>query len=145
MTTLRVLKFRQRRKFFLGQSENFEKALPASDRRGVLSIDIDLNFAGGQLTNDVEKATRRQRGRALLFHLRFETAAHTDIEIGRGEMNFVAVRLQQNVGKNRKSRARADYVLDLLQAFEQLFFRDTEFHDGKERLRCKAFDFIRQP
>jgi hypothetical protein len=35
--------------------------------------------------------------------------------------------------------------LDLLQAFKQFFFRDIEFHDGKERLRCKAFDFVRQP
>jgi hypothetical protein len=35
--------------------------------------------------------------------------------------------------------------LDLLQTFKQLFFCDIEFHDGKERLRCKAFDFIRQP
>ena len=142
---LRVLKFRQGRKLFLGQPKNLEKALPASDGRGVLSIDIELNSAGRQLTNNVEKATRRERGRALLFHLGFETAPHTHVEIGCGEMNFVAVCLQQNIGKDWKSRARAYYVLDLLQALKQLFFRDIEFHDGKERLRCKAFNFVRQP
>jgi len=32
-----------------------------------------------------------------------------------------------------------------LQTFEQFFFRDAEFHDGEQRLRCKASDFIRQP
>ena len=60
-------------------------------------------------------------------------------------MNFVAVRLQQNVGENGEGGAGADYVLHLLQAFEQFFFCNTEFHDGKEHLRCKALDFIRQP
>src|SRR6266487_761019 len=142
---LRILKFRQRRKLFLRQSKNFEEALPASDGRGVLSIDIELNSAGRQLTNNVEKATRRERGRALLFHLSFETTPHPHVKIGCSEMNFVAVCLQQNIGKDWKSRAGADYVLDLLQALKQLFFRDIEFHDGKERLRCKAFNFVRQP
>src|SRR5881409_3216945 len=60
-------------------------------------------------------------------------------------MNFVAVRLQQNVGENGEGGAGADYVLHLLQAFEQFFFCNTEFHDGKEHLRCKALDFIRPP
>jgi hypothetical protein len=60
-------------------------------------------------------------------------------------MNFVAVCLQQNIGKDGESRARADHVLNLLQALKQLFFRDIEFHDAKERLRCKAFNFVRQP
>ena len=61
-------------------------------------------------------------------------------------MDFVAFGLQQNVGKNRQRRARADHVLDLLQTFEQFFFRDAKFH-GRQgaRLRCKASDFIRQP
>ena len=86
-----VFKFWQRRKLFLGQSENFEKALSAPDGRGVLSIDFDPNFAGRQLTNDVEKTTRWERRRTLLFYLRFETAPHTYIEIGRGEMNVVPV------------------------------------------------------
>jgi hypothetical protein len=58
-------------------------------------------------------------------------------------MNFVTVRLQKNIGKDRKSSASADDVLDLLQTFEQFFFRYTKFHyDG---LRCKALAFIRQP
>jgi hypothetical protein len=48
-------------------------------------------------------------------------------------MNFVLIGLQQNVGKNRKGRARTDHVLDLLQTFEQFFFRDAEFHGGRER------------
>src|SRR5438067_3364377 len=100
---LRVLKFRQGRKLFLRQSKNFEEALPASDGRGVLSIDIDLNCAGRQLTNNIEKATRRERGRALLFHLSFEAAQHTHIEIGCGEMYFVAVCLQQYMGVDWKS------------------------------------------
>src|SRR6266567_2162665 len=142
---LRVLKFRQGRKLFLGQSKNLEKALPASDGCGVLSIDIDLNSAGRQLANNVEKATRRERGRTLLFHFGFETAPNTHIKISRGEMNFVAVCLQQNIGKDWKSRPRAYYVLNLLQTLKQLFFRDIEFHDGRERLRCKAFNFVRQP
>ena len=128
-----VFKFRQRRKFFFGQPEDFEEALPAPDRGGVFSIDIDLDFAGGQFPDDVEETPRRERGRAFLFHLRFETAAHAYIEIGGGKMNFLLVSLQENVGKNRKGRARADHVLDLLQAFEQFFFRDAEFHDGRER------------
>ena len=50
-------------------------------------------------------------------------------------MNFIALGLQQNVGKNRQGRARADDVLNLLQTFEEFFFRDAEFHGAQsERL-----------
>src|ERR1041385_630839 len=59
-------------------------------------------------------------------------------------MNFILVGMQQNVGKNRQSRAGTDYVLDLLQTFEQFFFGNTKFHDEQKRLRCSASDFIRQ-
>src|SRR5262249_6947389 len=137
---LRVFEFWQRRKFFFGQPENFEKALSAPNGSGVLSIDIYLNFARRQFTNDVEQTTCRQCGPSLFLYVCFTTAAYADIEIGCCEMNFVAVRLQKNIGKNRKSSAGADHVLDLLQAFKQFFFRYTEFHyDG---LRCKALGFI---
>jgi hypothetical protein len=61
--------------------------------------------------------------------VRFATAAHADIEISSCEMNFILVRLQQNVGKDRKSGASADYVLNLLQTFEQFFFCNAKFHD----------------
>jgi len=57
--------------------------LPTPDRRSVFSINIELDFARGQLADDVEEAARRQRGCALFFYLRFETAANTDVEIGR--------------------------------------------------------------
>ena len=80
----RLLKLGQRRELFLGQSENFEKALPAPDRRRVLSIDIELDFAGGQLTNDIEKPAGRECGCTGLVHLGLATAAYADIEIGRG-------------------------------------------------------------
>ena len=61
-------------------------------------------------------------------------------------LNFVAVGLQQNVRKNGQRGAGADDVLDLLQTLEEFFFRDAKFHEGgNESLRCKAFDFIRQP
>src|SRR5438132_9832407 len=83
---LRVLKLRQGRKLFLRQAKNFEEALPAPDGRGVLSIDIDLNSAGRQLTNNIEKATRRGLGRARLFHVSFEPATPTNIEIVGGEI-----------------------------------------------------------
>jgi hypothetical protein len=33
-------------------------------------------------------------------------------------VNFVTVRLQQNIRENRQRRARADDVLNLLQTFE---------------------------
>jgi hypothetical protein len=59
-------------------------------------------------------------------------------------MDLILVGLQQNVGKNWKRSAGADYILDLLQAFEQFFFRNAKFHDEQKRLRCKAFDFVRQ-
>src|SRR5438046_8743991 len=60
---LRVLKLRQRRKLFLRQAKNFEEALPAPDGRGVLSIDIDLNSAGRQLTNNIDEASCRESRR----------------------------------------------------------------------------------
>src|SRR4029077_10845580 len=138
-----VLELWQRRKFFLGQPEDFEKALAAPDGSSIFSINIHLNFARRQFTDDVEEATGGKRGRAFFFYIRFATAADTDIEIRCGQMDFVAVRLKQNIGKDGKSGAGADHVLDLLQAFEQFFFRDTKFHyDG---LRCKALGFVRQP
>jgi hypothetical protein len=77
--------------------------------------------------------------------MRFATAANADVKIGRREMDFVLAGLQQNVGKDRKSGAGADYILDLLQAFEQFFFRNAKFHDEQKRLRCNALVFIRQP
>src|SRR5436189_2114527 len=139
----RVLELWQRWKFLLGQAEDFEKALAAPDGSSIFSIHIDLNFARRELTDDVEEATGRKRGRAFFFYVRLATAADTDIEIGCGEMDFPAVRLKQNIRKDGKSGACADHVLDLLQAFEQFFFRDAKFHyDG---LRCKALGFVRQP
>src|SRR5438105_7971736 len=139
----RILEFWQRRKFFLGQPEDFEKTLAASDGSGILSVNIYLNFARRQFTDDVEETTGRECGRSFFFYICLATAAHTDIEIRRGEMDFVALRLQKDVGKNGKSRAGADDVLDLLQTIEQLFLRYAKFHyDG---LRCKASGFIRQP
>ena len=60
-------------------------------------------------------------------------------------MHFVAARLQKDVGENRECRAGTDDVLDLLQSFEEFFFGDAEFHEADGRLRCKAFDFVRQP
>ena len=130
--TFALSNFGKRRKLFLRQAEDLEKALSAADGRRVLPIDLDLDFARGQLANDREKTPRRQRGRAFLFDVRLETSAHADVQIGRGQMDFVAFGLQQDVGKNRQRRARADDVLHLLQTFEQLFFRDAKFHDGAE-------------
>jgi hypothetical protein len=117
--------------------------LTAPDGGGIFSVNIYLNLTRRQFTDDVEEATSREGGRSFFFYVRFTTAAHTDIKICCGEMNFVTVRLQKNIGKDRKSSAGADDVLDLLQTFEQFFFRYTKFHyDG---LRCKALGFIRQP
>ena len=48
----RVFKFRQRRKLLFGQAENLEETLAAADRGGILAIDVDLNFAGGQFADD---------------------------------------------------------------------------------------------
>ena len=89
-------------------------------------------FARRQLADDGEEPPRRQSGGAFLFDLRFETAAHAHVEIGRGQMDFAAFGLEQNVRKNRQRRAGADDVLHLLQTFEQLFFGDAEFHVGAE-------------
>src|SRR5919197_945808 len=125
---LRAFEFRQWRKFFFGQPEDFEEALTAPDGSGVFPINVYLNFTRRQITDDVEETTGRQCGRSFFFHIRFAAATHTNIEIGCGKMNFVAVRLQKNIGKNGKSGAGANDVLDLLQAFEQFFFRDTKFH-----------------
>src|SRR5437667_8789606 len=114
-----ILELWQRWKFFLGQPEDFEKALPAPDGSSIFSINIHLDFARRQFTDDVEQATGRQCRRPFFFYIRLATAADTDIEIGCREMDFVAVRLEQNIGKDGKSGAGADHVLDLLQAFEQ--------------------------
>ena len=76
---------------------------------------------------------RRRAGRVVapsFSTLRFETAAHADVEIGRGQVHLIAVGLQQDVGKNRQRRARADDVLNLLQTFEKLFFRNAKFHEN---------------
>jgi hypothetical protein len=45
-------------------------------------------------------------------------------------MHFAVGGLEQDVGKNRQRRARADDILDLLQTFEQLFFGDAKLHEG---------------
>src|SRR5207244_8545277 len=97
---LRILKLRKRRKFFLRQTENLEETLAAADRGSIFSIDVHLNFAGGQLADDVEKPTGRQGGGPLLFDLRFKAPTHPHIEISGGEMNLVAVGLQKDVRKN---------------------------------------------
>ena len=83
-----VLELRQRRKFLLRQTENLEETLAAADRRGVFSIDIDLNLARRQFADDVENTPRRKRGRSCLFHLRFASAAHADVQIGGCQMQF---------------------------------------------------------
>ena len=108
-----------------------KKLWPLRIEAAFFAIDFELNLARRKFANDGEKAARRQRGRAFLFHLRFEAAAHADVEIGRGQVDFVAVGLQQDVRKNRQRRARADDVLNLLQTFEQFFFRDAKFHEAE--------------
>src|SRR5207244_3997999 len=130
----RVFKFRQRRKFVLGQPQNFEETLAAPDGSGIFSIHIDLNFARREFADDVEKAARGESGRSCFVHVRFATAAHTDVKISSREMDFILASLKQNVGKNRKSGTSADHVLDLLQTFEQFFFRNAKFHDDREAL-----------
>ena len=127
MVTTFASKFRQRRKLILRQPKNFEETLAAPDRSGVFAIHIDLNFTRRQFANDIEKTARRESCRSCFVHVRFATAAHADIKISRGEMNFILVRLQQNVGKDRKSGARTDHVLNLLQTFEQFFFCKLNF------------------
>src|SRR5207237_9791399 len=127
----------------LGQPEDLQTAVATADGSGICAVTVYLKFTRRQFTNDIEEATSRKCSRPLFFYIRFATAADTDVEIGCREMYFVAVRLTQNVGKDRKSGARADHVLDLLQAFEQFFFGDTKFH--YEGLRCKALGFVRQP
>ena len=104
--------------------------MSAPNRSGIFSIDIDLDFTRRQLTDDVEKPTCREGGSALLFHFCFKTSANADIEIRGREMHFAVGGLEQDVGKNRQRRARADDILDLLQTFEQLFFRDAKLHEG---------------
>jgi len=59
------------------------------------------NFARGQLADDREKAAVRQRRRALLFDIRFESAAHPDVEVGRGEQGLR--RLWPGAGRWRES------------------------------------------
>ncbi len=125
---LGAFEFRERRKFFLGQTEDLEETLAAANGGRVLAIDLELNFARRQFANDGEEPTRRQGGGAFLVHFRFETAAHAHIQIGGGEMDFVAFRLQKHVRQNRQRGAGADDVLHLLQSFEQFLFRDAEFH-----------------
>src|SRR5580704_11409713 len=122
-----VLELWQWWKFFFGQSEDFEKALAAPDGSSIFSINIHLNFTRRQFTDDVEEATGRERGRPFFFYICLATAADTDIEIGCREMDFLAARLKQNVGKDGKSGAGADHVLDLLQAFEQFSFATLNF------------------
>ena len=76
---------------------------------------------------------RRRAGRVVapsFSTCRFEAAAHADVEVGRRQANFTAVGLQKDVGKNRQRGARADDVLNLLQTFEKLFFRNAKFHEG---------------
>ena len=110
----RLLEFWQRRKFVFGQPENFEEALTAAYRSGIFSIHIDLNFTRRQFANDIEKASRRESSRSRFVYVRFATAAHADIKIGCGKMDFVFIGLQQNIGKDWECCAGADDVLDLL-------------------------------
>jgi nudix-type nucleoside diphosphatase (YffH/AdpP family) len=109
---------------------DFEKALSAANRSGVLAVNFDGNFARGQFPNDGEQASRRQSGRAGLVHIRFKTSAHPDIQVGSGEMHRSLFGLQQNVGKNWQRGPGADDVLNLLQTFEKLLFRYAKFHEG---------------
>src|SRR5207247_3389737 len=110
----RVLEFRQRRKFILGQSKNFEETLAAADRSGIFPIHIDLNFARRQFANDVEKTPRRESSRSCFVYVRLATASHADIKVGCGEMDFILGGLQQNIGKDWECRACAGDVLYLL-------------------------------
>lgn len=106
--------------------------MATANRSGVLPIDLDLHFARRQFADDREEPPGRQRGGAFLLDVRLETSTHAHVEVGGGEVDFVAFGLQENVRKNRQRRARADHVLNLLQTFEQFFFRGAEFHDGTE-------------
>ena len=113
-----VFKLWQRREFFFRQAEDFEKALSAANRSGVLPINFDGDFAGGQFPNDGEQAARWQGGCAHLVDIGFKTSADSDIEVGGGEVHRSLLGLQQNVGKNWQRGPGADDILHLLQSFE---------------------------
>jgi len=102
--------------------------LPAANRSGVLSIDVDLNIARRQLADDIEQTARRKRGRASFLNLRLKTSAYANVQIGRRQMDFAAIGLQKHVRQNRERGSGANDILDLLQTFEQFFFRYAEFH-----------------
>ena len=125
---LGVFKFREGREFLFRQPEDLEKALAAPDGGSVLAVHVHLDLTGGQFPHDVEQTPGRQSGGAFLLHLRFKTPAHSDIQVGRGQVDLVPVGLQKHVGKDRKRRPRANDVLDLLQSFEQFFFGNAKFH-----------------
>ena len=115
-----------------GRPRILKKLWPQRIEATFFAVDFDLDFAGGQFAHDVDEAPRRQRGRACLLNLRLDGTADADIEVGRGEANLAAVRLQEDVRKNRQRRACADHVLDGLQTFEELLFADAKFHEGTE-------------
>src|SRR5262249_5259737 len=117
----RAFKFRERRKLVLWQTENLKEALAATDRRGIFSIDIDLNLARWQFADDVKNTPRRQGRRSCFVHVRFASAAHANVQVGGCQIEFGLVSLQQNVRKNGQRSASAHYVLNLLQGFEQFF------------------------
>ena len=137
---LRAFKFRQRRKLFFGQPEDLEKALAAADRSRVLPIDFDLNFARRQLADDGEEPPRRQGGGAFLLDVRFETAAHAHIQIGRGEMDFAALRLEQDVGENRQVVRVLTTFCTCCKPSSNFSFVTLNFIGG--RARCKACGFF---
>src|SRR5207248_10373030 len=112
---LGVFEFWQRRKFLLWQSKNFEEALAASNRRRVFPIHVDLDFGGRQFPHDIEQATRWKGGGTFLLNLRLETSANPNVEISRGEMNFVSLGLKQDVGEDGQCRPGANDVLNLLE------------------------------
>jgi hypothetical protein len=146
VTTFRIVELRQRRKLFLGQTEDFEKALSAANRSGVLAIDIEGNFTRRQLADDVEEPSRREGGSALLFPLPLSKLPRTPTSRSVVVRRISFPLLCRRTLDRSAAWCGADDVLNLLQTFEQLLFRDAEFHeDGNESLRCKAFDFIRQP
>ena len=73
--------------------------------------ELEFNFLVGQQSYKLEEFFCRDRAGAFFFHLGFARRADAQLEIGRGDVQTIALGLAQEVRKNRDRRLALDNSL----------------------------------
>src|SRR5260370_31409264 len=94
----------------------------------MISEQLDLDVAFGKQAHEFEQFFRRDGAGAFFFNLRFAGSADAELEIGGGNVEASAFRLDKKIGEDGNGGLTFDHTLRGAKFIQQRGFCDAEFH-----------------